>query len=164
MTPTKLAPRLASGAAFLALFALAGCGGGTGELTGTVKSGAKVVASGSVTAVGSDGIPHGAVIGPDGRYTLTGLPLGEVKLLVSSPNPAAPAGKGPGGPGGAPGRGKEGRGKEGRQPPPTEQPPEADPEIAKKWFRISDDFGDLAKTTLRATVKAGRTEHDIEVK
>ena len=144
--------------------ALAGCGGGTGELTGTVKSGAKVVASGSVTAVGGDGIPHGAVIGPDGRYTLTGLPLGEVKLLVSNPNPAAPAGKGPGGPGGAPGRGKEGRGKEGRQPPPTEQPPEADPEIAKKWFRISDEFGDLAKTALRATVKAGRTEHDIEVK
>jgi hypothetical protein len=161
MTPTKLAPRLASGAALFGLLALAGCGGGTGELTGTVKSGAKIVASGSVTAVGSDGIPHGAVIGPDGRYTLAGLPLGEVKLLVSSPNPAA-QGKGPGG--GPGGRNKEGRGKEGRQPPPTEQPPEADPEIAKKWFRISDDYGDLAKTSLRATVKAGRTEHDIDVK
>ncbi|MFQ3592330.1 MAG: carboxypeptidase-like regulatory domain-containing protein [Gemmataceae bacterium] len=155
-----IAPRPLVGIVLLTFVTLTGCGPATGELTGMVKSGSKLVVSGSVTAVGSDNIPHGAPIGADGRYRLSGLPLGDVKLLVSSPNPA---GRNQGRPEAGKGGGRGGRGKEGRQPPPSETPP-LDPEVVKKWFPISEDYGDLAKTTLRATVKPGSTTHDIELK
>ena len=156
MTTKLVHIRLLAALSCLGMMLLAGCSQPTGELTGLVKSGPKLVVSGSVTAVGSDNIPHGTLIGPDGRYRLSGLPVGEVKLLVSSPNPAQKnKGRADAGQAGS-------RGGEGRRPPAADVPP-PDPEIVKKWFPISEDYSDLAKTPLRATVKPGSTTHDIEL-
>lgn len=157
MSPLRL--RLARWMALTALgwslaVAAPGCGAGTGDLTGTVSHKGKTVVSGSVTAVGADGLPRGAPIGPDGTYTLLGLPAGEVKLTVSSPNPAT---LGQGG-----GRGGTERGKDGRQAP-SEAGSAVNSEIVKKWFPIPESYGDIARTTLRATVKRGPTTHNIEM-
>jgi len=153
--PRTVRPAALAGLATVA-FALAGCGAGTGELSGTVTHKGKPVASGSVTVVGPDGMPRGAAIGPDGQYALGGLSVGEVKITVTSPNPATI---------GAPTRriGTRGadRAKVGRKVPT--EPPSPDQEIVKKWFPIPESYGDIAKTTLRATVKRGSTTHDIDL-
>lgn len=157
---TATARRLAGLAAFaLAVpLVLTGCGEGTGDLTGTIMHKGKAVASGSISAVGADGIPHGGSIGPDGRYTLTGLPVGEVKITVVSPNPAK-SGRADGRGAGARG---EGRGKEARAMPKRDDPT-PDPEAAKNWFPVPDTYADIARTPLRATVKRGPTAHDIDL-
>src|SRR4051812_35300699 len=69
------------------LTAACGCGGGSGSLTGKVTYKGKTVASGSVMAIGSDGIARYSKIAPDGTYTITDLPVGDVKLGVHSPDP-----------------------------------------------------------------------------
>jgi hypothetical protein len=72
----------------LGLLAAAGCGGGgTGSLTGTVTYNGTPIASGTVQAFAANGTAYTGEIGPDGRYTIDNIPVGEVKLSVTSPDP-----------------------------------------------------------------------------
>ena len=54
-------------------------------LTGTITSGGKPVASGTVTAVAADNRTFQVPIRPDGSYAFTGLPPGPVRVAVTSP-------------------------------------------------------------------------------
>lgn len=67
--------------------ALAGCGKGKGDLSGTVKHQNKLVQSGSVRVLGSDRIPRVTAIKEDGTYTITQIPVGNVQIAVNSPSP-----------------------------------------------------------------------------
>jgi hypothetical protein len=83
MKPRVIARRTAH-----ALFGVlvSGCGAaGVGEVSGTVSVRGQPVVYGTVTLVGGDGAPHAGAIQPDGRYTVTGVPAGSVRIAVVSP-------------------------------------------------------------------------------
>ena len=123
----------------LALLGLAGCGGGRGDLGGRVTYQGKDVESGSVTAVGSDGVPKTGFIA-DGRYEVKDLPAGAVKLAVSSPDPAK-----------TPRRSLRGA------PPPVKGD-------RTGWFPLPEKYSDLATSGLTADLAAGPNAHDIDLK
>jgi hypothetical protein len=137
----------------LACLAAAGCGGGTGALTGQVSYKGKSVVSGSVVLIGSDGTPRYSGIRPDGTYRFTGVPAGEARLGVNSPNPvpdprkvalARAAGK------------RGGR----SQDDPITSTPTSDPRL---WFPIPRAAGDPATSHLGTTIRRGENTHNIEL-
>ncbi|HLJ97017.1 MAG TPA: hypothetical protein VKU02_27885 [Gemmataceae bacterium] len=72
---------------------LLGCGGGvraTATVTGTVSYQGKPVPTGTVKFYGPDNQVASASIGEDGSYEATNVPLGSVKVAVSTPPPPPP--------------------------------------------------------------------------
>jgi hypothetical protein len=65
-----------------AVVLLSGCGG-PGDLTGTVRYRDQPLPYGTVQARGADGLVREAPVGPDGTYTISGLPLGPAALSVT---------------------------------------------------------------------------------
>src|SRR5262245_47362537 len=129
---------------------VAGCAGGSGEVTGKVSYKGKSVASGSVVLIGSDGAPRYSDIRQDGSFRFTGVPTGEAKLGVNSPNPmpdphklAMPR---------APVK-REGRFRED----PITSTPTSDPSL---WFPIPNSAGDPATSRLRTTIHRGENTHN----
>src|SRR5436305_700153 len=78
-----------------AALALAGCGGGTGTLTGKVTFQGKPVVFGTVTAQAADGTRRVGNIEPDGTYTVLAVPAGTMQPAVTCPEPPEPAAKRP---------------------------------------------------------------------
>jgi hypothetical protein len=72
----------------LAALATAGCGKGRGQVSGTVSYLGRPLPDGTVLLLASDGQAYDAPIGPDGRFTITGVPPGEAKVAVTSFAPA----------------------------------------------------------------------------
>ena len=79
-----------------------GCGGGRGEVRGTVRYRGRPLTSGTVQFLAADGIPYAAPIAADGSYAVR-APAGPAKVIVSClaedrmprlarPAPAGPAG------------------------------------------------------------------------
>jgi hypothetical protein len=79
-------------AVFLVLLALAlsGCGQRKGKLTGKVSYKGEEVPFGTVAFYGTGDAVSSAPIGPDGTYEANGVPLGEVKVTVTTPPPPDP--------------------------------------------------------------------------
>jgi hypothetical protein len=125
-----------------------GCLRRKGELSGQVSYQGKPLTSGSVVVVGEDNMPLRAAIGADGRYTVVGVPIGEVRVAVHSPNPSRRvSAKDP---------------KQKRPPRPGVRPvPPPEPPPPPGWFPIPTRYGDLDKSELRTTVKAGPNSYDI---
>ena len=71
-----LRPAIAS-ALLLAL--VCGCGGGERTVTGRVKY-KEPLSGGQVQFVGADGKSASGTIGPDGSYTVVGVPAGDVSV------------------------------------------------------------------------------------
>jgi hypothetical protein len=71
----------------LVLLTLAGCGSGTGEVTGRVTFRGKPVVSGSVVMMGADNKLVSCPLDAEGCYAMNGVPLGTVQVAVVSPNP-----------------------------------------------------------------------------
>jgi hypothetical protein len=93
-------------------------------------------------------MPKYGVIREDGTYTVKGVPVGNAKVVVTSPDPKPAA--------------KTRPGPEGRPDPRGEDPGPTLPEAAAKgWFPLPGKYGDLATTTLRVEVKRGSTPHDV---
>jgi hypothetical protein len=80
-------------AALLVLFVLAftGCSRPKGTVTGKVSYNGEAVPSGTVAFYGKDDEVSSAPIGPDGTYEATKVPLGEVKVTVTTPLPPDPS-------------------------------------------------------------------------
>jgi hypothetical protein len=139
------------------LLAVTGCGSSaTGSLSGRVTYQGKTVASGSVLAIGADGIPNHGKIALDGSYSITGLPSGPVKLAVNSPPPLTDAQKAAV----AGGRVDRARraGNESAANAPIEQT--ADPKL---WFAIPAKYGDPNTSGKEATLKSGSNTLNIEL-
>jgi hypothetical protein len=75
----------------LAALATAGCGKGRGQVSGTVSYLGRPLPEGTVLLLASDGQAYDAPIGPDGHFTVTGVPPGEAKVAVTSFAPAGEA-------------------------------------------------------------------------
>jgi hypothetical protein len=74
----------------LLALALSGCGQRKGKLTGKVSYKGETVPSGTVAFYGKGDAVSSAPIGPDGTYQATEVPLGEVRVTVSTPPPPDP--------------------------------------------------------------------------
>lgn len=74
----------------LLLTALSGCHDSLGKLHGKVTFKDEAVPSGTVAFYGPGDQVANAALLPDGTYEATGVPLGEVKVAVTTPPPPDP--------------------------------------------------------------------------
>src|SRR5262245_21552451 len=72
----------------LVLLIVLGCGSGNGDLGGKVAYQGKALKVGSVSVLGSDGIPKTDAIREDGTFLVRNIPAGPIKIAVNSPDPA----------------------------------------------------------------------------
>jgi hypothetical protein len=122
-----------------------GCGK-TARVTGKVSYQGRDVVYGSVVFLGADNKAHSGVIGPDGTYTVEGVPPGEAKISVLSRDPS------------------KGRSAARRQKPaqPSEKP-SASPEAVKGWFPLPSNYESPDNSGLSYTVSSGHVRHDVEL-
>lgn len=140
---------VAAAVAAVTLALTTGCGGSKSDVSGKVTYGGKTVTSGTVTLIASDKKPYYGTIGPDGTYTVSGVPTGTVKILVSSPNPDAANRK------------NKIKGGDGDLAAPA---PGSAPAAAVGWFPIPDKYGDQAATDLTGEVTGSTTVLNIDMK
>jgi hypothetical protein len=62
--------------------ALAGCGSGQAEVSGTVRYNGKPLTHGTIQFLGPDGIPYAGTIQADGTFCVR-VPVGQAKVIVS---------------------------------------------------------------------------------
>ncbi len=147
-------------AGFVSL-SLSGCGAGKGEVSGKVTFQGKThLVSGTVVILASDQKPYHGLIGEDGSYKIEGVPPGECKVAVSSPNPKGEQNL----------RGSENLRGSGRSlggDVKTEVKFEADNAAAaapKGWFPIDPKYEDFASSGISLTVTSGKNTLDIDLK
>lgn len=116
---------------------LAGCQG-RGDVSGSVSHSGKTVWTGSVLAVGLDGIVKSSPI-VDGTFMIRDLPTGDVKFLVNSPDPGTIV---------VMARKKE------NLPPPQDR---------SRWFPVPAKYGDFATSGLTFQVKKGPNQLSIDL-
>jgi hypothetical protein len=122
------------------LFIVLGCGPGRGDLTGTVSYQGKALKVGSVSVLGSDGIPKTDSIRDDGTFLVRDIPAGTIKIAVNSRDPAKSQPK---------------TRKKGAPPPKADR---------TGWFPIPEKYSDFAKSELSLTLNRGANSWDIELK
>ncbi|MBA4187787.1 MAG: hypothetical protein C0467_07185 [Planctomycetaceae bacterium] len=66
---------------------MTGCGQQSTDVTGMVTSRGRPVVWGTVSIIGSDQMTYYAPIQLDGTFTVTGVPVGQAKVGVYSPDP-----------------------------------------------------------------------------
>jgi hypothetical protein len=121
-----------------------GCGR-TATVTGNVTYQGRAVVYGSAVFLSADNKAHAGVIGPDGSYTVEGVPPGDVKITVLSRDPS------------------KGRmaGRARKPAPPGTNPPAAPETTVQGWFPLPAKFEDPETSGLTCTVVSGRFVHDI---
>lgn len=150
-TPSR---RFAAIAAFSAALFVAGCGGGTGSVSGKVASKSKgKVVTGTVMFQGAGGVAKHGMIKDDGSYQIDDIPAGSYKVTVSSPDPSKFVARGDPNEGGRAMPGKD-------QPRGAKTAPAA---ATAGWFPIADKYGDPTQSGLTAEVKRGATTHNIDL-
>src|SRR5262245_18393694 len=83
---TRPGVRPAAGLGVLALTLLAaGCGRGTGNVSGTVKFNGRPLTAGTISFFDPDNRVSSSPIKPDGTYTVTGVRTGRAKIAVAVP-------------------------------------------------------------------------------
>jgi hypothetical protein len=86
---SKLPHAVRLGALLVLAAAAGGCGRSTATLSGTVAYRGRPVTSGEVVFLAADGRASAhAPIGPDGHYTVEGVPVGEARVAVDNPPPS----------------------------------------------------------------------------
>lgn len=146
---------LAAGLAFVLV--LPGCGGETGDLTGTVFYKDEPLNGGTVSIVTADSeLPQlrQGEVGSDGRYEVKGIPVGEAIILVvgrdSLPDPTSvPPDKEAGPPARLRDHPSEAEGK-APTPPRKKQP-------------VGHVYAKPATSPLKITITRGQMSHDIRV-
>ena len=149
----RVVRRAAASGLLLSLLAALGCGGGVGDVTGTVKYQGKPLDGGSVQFQ-SGGKTVASEISKDGKYSVAGVPTGSAKISVSYVDPratdhfravsaASKAGAG--------------RGDKAAAPPVAV----GDPSVFNK---IPDKYSDFNGSGLTFDVKKGPNSYDIDLK
>lgn len=172
----------AAGAGTLVLVFLAcgGCGGSDVTVAGRItnKNG-KPVTWGTVTVVAADNRTYSAPIKPDGSYEVSGLPRGQYRIAVVSPNPTPtviPPGERKAAPTPAPANASKGVAKadqprvENRRAfgidptiPPPDIPAPRNPPPAGQWYPIPGKYSNPHTSGLGVSAADGRTSRDIVV-
>jgi hypothetical protein len=140
----------------LAALVIMGCKG-KGTVKGTIKYGDKKIRLGQVTFyVGTE--HQSGIINDDGTYEVVGVPVGEAKVVVDSPQPANPT---------------AGLGKQADETQLANMPKEVREQMEErqkkykenmaKWVEIPGKYSDQEKTPLKYTVKSGG-DNDFPIK
>ncbi len=142
-----------SRSAFTALlwFGVVGCAASTGDVSGVVKYKGQPLKLGQVVFSPESGSVMAVEIGPDGRYSLAGVPVGTARVGVWAIDPGMTKhfrdvsrdGKATRG-------GEEGGGKSPRSNP-------------TKFHLIPEKYGDPSGSGLTFLVKSGANTFDIEL-
>jgi len=143
-----------------ALLFLAGCGKGTGKITGTVTHQGKPLPAGGVLISPADGKGTvSATIKKDGTYEANGVPTGPAKVAVIAIKPPPPV---PGMMGSGSGM-RPGGGGPGKLPPGVKAEDynaAIDPSI---YVKIDPKYEDPEKSGFTLTVKSGSQTFNIEI-
>jgi hypothetical protein len=134
----------------VALLGSAGCGRGSGAVTGVVTFQNKTVASGTVIIVGSDLLPYYGNIEADGTYTVPRVPIGFAKIAVFSPGPDSASQFRSDLPAAKPGVEKRALSSVFRGDPKT-------------WFPLPEKYREFDTSGLTLTVGSGVNPRDIEL-
>jgi hypothetical protein len=127
--------------AVLVVLACLSCGKPTGKVSGVVTYRGEPLNSGTVTFLDGSNLPVGSsAISPQGAYSVSRVPVGTVKILVTTPHSAASSRLLPPPP----------RGKEAGEPIPP--------------VTVPLSYGDTEKSDLSYTVTVGDQEHPIVLK
>jgi hypothetical protein len=119
---------------------LSGCGPGRGDLSGTVSYQGKILRFGSISVVGSDGIPRTEPLREDGSFLLQNLRAGTIKVAVISQDRA-------------------------ESQPKARKKGAAQPKIDRTgWFAIPEKYNDFEKSELTYTLRAGPNRWTIDLK
>jgi len=131
---------------FAATLLAFGCGGGKADVAGKVTYKGKLLASGTVSMVGPDGMVRQGAINSDGTYQVTGVAAGKVQIGVLSQRPA----------GAVRSDRKGGRGSRVAPPPDAATDKSA-------WFAIPSTYQEPTTSGLSTTLASGSNKHDIEL-
>jgi hypothetical protein len=125
-----------------------------GDVRGKVSYRGRSVIYGSVVLIGSDDMPVTGHINSDGTYAVSGVPVGDVRVAVVSPNPARPQ---------PPDRKRPRTGDPKASPLPKTRPvaPEVD---RRKWFRLPKQYELADSSGITTTIYDGDNTFDIELK
>jgi hypothetical protein len=118
------------------LVAACGCGPGQATVSGRVTYKDKPVVYGAVTMVGPDEKAAFGTINPDGTYTVEGLTPGDVRIGITSRDPAKSRG-------------------------PRKVPPSTG---GNGWVPLPRGYESAANSGLACTVKSGSNTRDIDLK
>ena len=128
----------------VALLTLAGCGAGSGDLSGTVTYKDMALRQGTVVIAAADGSSLSGTIQDDGSYSVKNIPQGLAKIGVSSPDPKTVV---------VAQRKDKGA--------PKTQATAGD---NSTWVPIPPKYSDAPSSGLTFTIKSGDNKHNIELK
>jgi hypothetical protein len=139
------------------LSAITGCGRAKGDVHGRVifqdRTGkTRPVASGSVMVIGGDSLPYYGPIQQDGSFTISGVPTGQARATVSSPDPRG---------GSARGATKGRRGDPDAGVAAAGRGPQALAVSIEDWFPIPAKYADPQTSGLSLTISAGMNPFEI---
>jgi hypothetical protein len=147
----------------LAALLASGCGGKKGDVSGTVTYQGKPLPSGTITFLDARNEAVGSSPITDGKYTIYQVPVGPVKVLVTTPPPLPPNLRPP-----PPNPAREAMreamikkktGGKSSAPPPAPSDDRPPPPV-----RIPDKYGLADQSDLTYTVQPGKQEHAIDLK
>lgn len=157
------------------LVALCGCGGGSnaGSVQGKVTLDGKPVTGGTLVFYSETG-SYSAGIRPDGTYSITDMPPGDMTVTVEteSVNPknnktVAYTGQSQGGNkmyGGKGGSGGAPVGPDGKKYNQENSPiPEGAPTAQGEYVKIPDRYADKSKSGIKKSITGGKQQVDIEL-
>jgi hypothetical protein len=104
--------------------------------------------------IGADGAPHYGQIQEDGSFTVAGVPVGEVRATVASPNPGSASGRGGNIRRADP---ETGRGIAGGSVRSGDYGVPA----VHNWFRVPDRYADLETSGLSLIIVPGTNHFDV---
>jgi hypothetical protein len=135
------------------LAAVAGCGGKrVAEVSGKVTYKNQPLPDGTVTLMAQDGQPYSAQIQADGTFTISNVPVGPAKVVVTSRAPDEA------------GKGKAGAQGEGRSTLVQRSEPEKDKGGKQNSSRIPLDYNNFDTSGLTAQVEAPVTQLNLDLK
>jgi hypothetical protein len=141
---------------FVALLVLSGCGG-KGDVTGTVKYKGETMTKGTVMLQVGNNQPFISDIGPDGTYTVKGIPTGTAKIAVNVLDDSITAHF----------RKMSAYGREKQKAADPENPggaapapPAPDP---SSFYVVPQKYAEVNTSGLTLEVKSGKNMHDIDI-
>jgi hypothetical protein len=129
---------------FLFLLVLGGCGQPKGQVTGKVTYKGELLRTGTVAFFGPGDQTDSAPIGSDGTYKASKVPMGDVKVTVSTPAPGPTV--------------------EQAKKNPMMRRKNFVPKTDEKTISIPKKYSDPSRSQLSLTVTQGSQPFDIDLK
>ena len=130
------------------------------RISGSLSYNGKPIKGGTMAFYGPDGVAYNAAINPDGTYSATDIPEGELVVTVEteSINPNKT--------GGAMSKEGEKRLKTGTQPPPEGRGSSGGggPPPSELYIKIPEKYNNAKTSPLTVTTKSGRQVENIDLK